>query len=102
MTKAMYNRKPIIYHVLRVQHEGDLSRAAAIKTVEALRKELAPRGKKQLSLPQLMDHLVKTEQSTMAFQEARWGWRNDTFSNTGGINPVRRGKRKAPGPEQDP
>ncbi|KAK9841521.1 hypothetical protein WJX74_007208 [Apatococcus lobatus] len=102
MTKAMYTRKPIIYHVLRIQREGKMSRAAAIKTVEALRTELAPRGKKQLSLPQLSNHLAKTEQSTMAFQRATWGWQDDTFRNTGGINPVRCGKRKAPGPEQDP
>lgn len=104
MTKAMFTRKPIIYHVLRLQQDGDFSRAEAIRAVEDLRYELAPMRngkKKELSLPKLSEHLGKSEQSPMEFQQATWGWKDETFSNTGGKNPVRRGKRKAPAATDD-
>ena len=96
MTKAMYTRKPVVYHVLRVQQREGISRSAAIKAVEALRDVSGTIGKKQLSMQQLSDHLRRSEQRTIEFQEATWGWKDDTFKNTGGTNPVRLGKRKAP------
>lgn len=103
MTKAMFTRKPIVYHVLRLQQADGISRAAAIKAVEGLCSAMGPvskKGKKRLSLPQLSERLGQTEQSTMDFQQATWGWKDETFSNTGGRNPVRRGKRKAPAANQ--
>lgn len=99
MTKAMFTRKAIIYHVLQLQLADGTSRAAAVKAVEGLRSAMGPTStadKKQLSLPQLSKRLGETEHSPMEFQPAMWERKDKTFSNIGGRNPVRRGKRKAP------
>lgn len=99
MNKAVCFRKPIIYKVLRLQQQEGLSRAQAIKQVEAMRADAAPapaRGKpaKTLTMFQFSNYLRGTEERAGAFEAATWGWPDDSFKNCPDGNPVKRGRRK--------
>ena len=99
MTKQVSTRKPIIYHVLRLQREGELSRAEAIAEIDHIRitKGRLKNGKRvKQTISQLSSHLAATQQKSPAFQQEYFGWPDDSFrSCKDGKNPVRLGKRKA-------
>ena len=98
MNKQMFTRKPIIYHVLRLQHGGSMSRAEAIAELEQMRIDSGPlkNGKRvKLTIPQLSNYLAATQQKAPAFQHEFFGWPNGSFRNCrDGKNPVKLGKRR--------
>lgn len=101
MNKQMFMRKPIIYHVLRLQQQRNLSRAAAVQQVEQIRvAEAKPRKNglpgPALTMAQLSEFLARTEQKAPLFQLATWNWPADSFQNCKDGNPVRLGKRNRP------